>query len=66
MPNTNIPIVSSKKVSFEEISVCLISANQTSEKKIYSKLKNNIKFKGDIFSIFPTSKYFFLGERKNI
>tara|TARA_B100001540_G_C15778197_1_gene629682 strand:+ start:129 stop:1304 length:1176 start_codon:yes stop_codon:yes gene_type:complete len=62
MPNTNIKIIMSNKINFNDISVCLISVNQMHENKIYSKLKNELNFKGRIFSIFPTSKRFILNK----
>jgi len=59
MPKSKIPIVSSEKLSDENISLCLLSLNPLNEEKVINKLAKYKHLQGRLLSIFPHSKYSF-------
>ena len=60
MPKSKIPIVSSKVLESENVSLCLLSLNPINEEKVITKLRKYKHLSGRLHSIFPHSKYSFL------
>ena len=60
MPKSKIPIVSSKVLGSENVSLCLLSLNPINEERVIKRLVKYKHLDGRIHSIFPHSKYSFL------
>ena len=62
MPKSKIPIVSSKELYNNKISICLLSMNPLHDEKVIFQLKKLENNGVQIKSIYPTSQYYFLNE----